>query len=174
MFPEFVALLAFGGVIFFLVLCRSFSSLSSCLTLLSPPCVGVYPHVAGSPSQSRHNIDSLFEDILQRLLVQKPKDHIQFIIDSLLFDNPDDAVQAVAQLSQKPRPTRRSIPTGVQFTRSTGPYCAISGHTLFLIFPPVLLSARPTETSLCLLASALPDLPFPLLSALPCLQSAPF
>ena len=49
--------------------------------------------------QEEHKIDKVFEGILQRLLESKPKDHLQFIIDSLTFPNPEDALQ-VGQVSQ--------------------------------------------------------------------------
>ncbi|XP_075265100.1 uncharacterized protein LOC142357343 [Convolutriloba macropyga] len=41
----------------------------------------------------KHGIDKIFEDVLQRLLMTKPKDHMQYIIDLMTFSNPDDATQ---------------------------------------------------------------------------------
>ena len=44
-------------------------------------------------TQEKHGIDKIFEDVLQRLLMTKPKDHMQYIIDLMTFSNPDDATQ---------------------------------------------------------------------------------
>lgn len=43
--------------------------------------------------QAEHKIDNLFQQILDRMLRTKPKDHMQFIIDCLTFDSIEDADQ---------------------------------------------------------------------------------
>mmetsp|Transcript_22722 Transcript_22722/g.57013 ORF Transcript_22722/g.57013 Transcript_22722/m.57013 type:complete len:163 (+) Transcript_22722:101-589(+) len=42
---------------------------------------------------AEHKIDNLFQQILDRMLRTKPKDHMQFIIDCLTFDSIEDADQ---------------------------------------------------------------------------------
>ena len=51
-------------------------------------------HLMKVPLQEKHNINALFNGLLQELLKQKPKDPIQFMIDTITI-GPEEAVQVV-------------------------------------------------------------------------------